>query len=86
MAVSKNFKNLSELQSEFKTGYIIVDNSLFEVDDGTIVGSWDLEKRGIGNKAAEARELAELSNRKRIVYDDEKITYIHDENWVDKEV
>lgn len=73
MAVSNNYQNFSELPTNFRSGYLIVRDVLFEVDKGTITGSWDLESITPSAKARESREVAELSNRKRIVYDDEHV-------------
>lgn len=79
---SGNYDNLSELPNGFRTGHIIIDETLFEVDKGTIVDSWDLSGGTPEQMAAEARKVAELSNHKRIVYDDEGI---YDPNIVSDE-
>jgi hypothetical protein len=73
MAVSNKYENLSELQREFRSGHIIVEETLFEVDKGNVVDSWDLSGGSPEKMAAEARQVADLSNHKRIVYDDEGI-------------
>lgn len=71
--ISGKYENLSELQHNFRSGYIIVEGTLFEVDKGTVVDSWDLSGGTPEAMAAEARQVAELSNTKRVVYDDEGI-------------
>ncbi len=68
--MSSKYTLLSELD-HFRTGYIIIDDTLFRIDKGTVSESWDLECIDIDSKVAEARKVAELSNRIRIVVDDE---------------
>jgi len=72
MAVSTNYEYLSDL-SHFNTGYIIIDDRLFQVEDGTIQYWWELESKTLRAKVMEARVLAELSERTRIVYDDDDV-------------
>lgn len=72
MAFSEKFTNLSDLNN-FHTGFLVVGDVLFEVDHNLIVGEWDVTGTTPGEKAASAREEADLSNRKRIVYDDEGV-------------
>lgn len=62
---------LSERNSEFKTGYLIVQNSLFQIEDSNLIESWELDGNQLEDKVAEAREKAGLSSRKRVYYDDE---------------
>ena len=69
MAVSGKYVDLDELQHGFSSGHIIVGDTLFEVDKGTVVDSWSLDKGSPEQMAKQAREVAELSNRHRIVYD-----------------
>ena len=77
--VSSKYDELDELQHTFRSGHIIVGQTLFEVDKGTIVGSWDLEDGTPEQMAQQAREVAELSNRHRIVIDTKGV---YDENIV----
>lgn len=72
MAVSTNYEYLSDL-SHFNTGYIIIEDKLFQVDDGTVQDSWELQSKTLRGKVKEAREVAELSVRTRIVYDDDDV-------------
>jgi len=69
---SKKYTALSDLE-RFSTGYIIIGSTLFEVDKGSVEDTQELTSKTIGDKVAEARTLAGLDNRKRIVYDDEGI-------------
>lgn len=65
-----NFHGLSEREGELKKGYLILDDTLLELDKGMIVDTWTLSGATIEEKVEEAREKAELSNRKWIYYDD----------------
>ena len=65
-----NFHGLSEREGELKNGFLIIDDTLLELDNGMIVDTWELEGKTIEEKEKEAREKAELSNRKWIYYDD----------------
>lgn len=80
--ISGKFAYLDELQHDFTSGHIIIDETLFEVDKGNIVGSWDLQGGTPEEMAKQAREVADLSNRKRIVYDSEGV---YDSNIVSDE-
>lgn len=68
---TNKYTSLSELDYHFRTGYIIIDNTLFLLNGGFVSDSWELESTEIDDKVAEARAVAELSTRKRIVVDDE---------------
>ena len=71
--VSGKYEELDELQNGFRSGHIIVGETLFEVDKGTIVDSWDLKGGSPEEMAKQAREAADLSNRHRIVIDTEGV-------------
>lgn len=62
---------LSDRMKEFKTGYLIVQDTLFQFDKNMLVDYWELESSKVEDKVAEAREVADLSPRTRIYYDDE---------------
>lgn len=70
---SGKYEALDELQHDFRSGHIIVGETLFEVDKGTIVDSWDLKGGSNEEMARQAREAADLSNRKRVVIDTEGV-------------
>ena len=72
MAVSTNCEYLSDL-SHFNTGFIIIEDKLFHVDGGTVQDSWELQSRTLKGKIIEARKVAELSAKTRIVYDDDDV-------------
>ena len=78
---SKKYINLSGLNS-FKTGYIIIGNTLFSIDKLNVDDWWELTSEKVEDKVVEARALAELDNRTRIVVDDEEI---YDEDIVNDE-
>lgn len=67
-----SYENYSELPY-FYSGHIIVEDALFEVERGIIKNDWDLTGKTVGEKVEESRKVADLSNRKRIVYDDEHV-------------
>ena len=68
--VSKKYVLLSELDKKFRSGNIIVENTLFVVDKGAIEDSYELSDGTIEEKVEESRILADLSNRSKIVVDD----------------
>jgi len=77
-----NYTCLSDRIQPFKTGYLIVGNTLFEVKRGVVYEYWQLAGRTLEKKLKEAREVAELSKKKKIYYDDEKVfdeSYLQDE-------
>ncbi|MBQ3407793.1 MAG: hypothetical protein IJH12_01130 [Clostridia bacterium] len=76
---SGKYEALEDLQYGFKSGHIIVGETLFGVDKGTIVDSWDLKGGPPEEMAKQAREVADLSNRHRIVIDTEGV---YDENII----
>lgn len=68
--VSPNYVLLSELNRRFRSGNIIVENTLFVVDKGSIEDYYELSDGTIEEKVEESRILADLSNRSKIVVDD----------------
>lgn len=66
-----NLKNLSDREKKLKNGYVIVDDTLFQLENSLVCDSWDLEGESIEEKDKDARKKAEISNRKTIYYDDE---------------
>ena len=70
MANSKYYC-LSERRTDFKSGYLIIGNTLFQFENGMLYEDWELSGKTIEEKVAEARKAAEISERKRIYYDDQ---------------
>ena len=62
---------LSERRYDFKSGYLIIGNTLFQFENGMLYDDWELSGENIKEKVAEARKAAEISERKRIYYDDQ---------------
>ena len=62
---------LSERMSDFKSVYLIIGNTLFQFENGILYEDWELSGNTIEEKVAEARKVAEISERKRIYYDDQ---------------
>lgn len=71
MANSKYYC-LSDRVKEFKTGYLIVQDTLFQIDKNNLVEYWTLESSKLEDKVIEARKKAELSSKTRIYFDDEE--------------
>ena len=70
---SGKFEALEDLQHPFRTGHIVVDETLFAIEKGTVVDSWDLKGGTPEEMAKQAREVADLSNRQRVVIDTEGV-------------
>ena len=70
MANSKYYC-LCERMTDFQSGYLIIVNTLFQFENGILYDDWELSGKTREEKVAEARKAAEISERKRIYYDDE---------------
>lgn len=60
---------LSDMES-FSSGYIIVGSTLFYADKGHVDAIEELSGKTVEEKVIESRQIEDLTNRKRIVYDD----------------
>lgn len=73
----KNFSSaytpLDELTHSFRTGNIIIGNTLFQVEKGTVTDFYPISGKTISEKVQDARSQADLGNRKRIVVDTEEV-------------
>lgn len=65
-----NFESL-DYEEPFEDGYVIVEDTLFEVEKSHIASSWDLSGDTLEEKVKDAIEKAELSSNTIIYYDDE---------------
>ena len=59
---------LSDIQS-FSNGYLIVGSTLFYADNGNVDIIDELSGKTVEEKVIESRKMEDLTNRKRIVYD-----------------
>ena len=69
--ISEKFTYLNELNRPLKNGYLIVDDMLFEISNYNIENSWEISGKTIAQKVVSARTEADISNRTRVVVDDE---------------
>ncbi|MBP3707477.1 MAG: hypothetical protein J6J36_02565 [Clostridia bacterium] len=69
--VSSAYTPLEELMHPLRTGNIIVGDTLFQVEKGTVTDSYQLSGKTISEKVRDARIQADLDNRKRIIVDTE---------------
>ena len=65
-----NFESL-DYEESFEDGYVIVEGTLFEVENSCISDSWELSGKTIEEKVKDARKQAELDDDETIYYDDE---------------
>ena len=64
-----NFESL--IGESFESGFVIVEDTLFEVSNSIIVNDWELSGNTIEEKVEDAIVKAELSEEIVIYYDDE---------------
>ena len=64
-----NFESL--IGESFESGFVIVEDTLFEVSNSIIVNDWELSGNTIEEKVEDAIVKAELSEDIVIYYDDE---------------
>ena len=73
----KNFESL-DYEEAFEDGYVIVEDTLFEVENSCISDSWDLSGKTIEEKVKDARKQADLN--------EDEMIYCDDENRFDKNI
>lgn len=66
-----NFESL-DYEEPFEDGYVIVEDTLFEVEKSHIASSWDLSGDTLEEKVKDARNQAELDEDETVYYDNEK--------------
>lgn len=71
--ISSEYTPLEALMHPLRTGNIIVEDTLFQIEKGTVIDSYQLTGKTFGEKVQDARIQAELGNRKRIVVDTEGV-------------
>lgn len=65
-----NFESL-DYEENFRNGYVIVEDTLFEIENSIVVDYWDLSGETIEEKVKDAREQADIDESERIYYDSE---------------
>lgn len=77
--ISSAYRSLESLINPLRTGNVIVGDTLFQVENGTITDSYQLSGKTFKEKVQSARVQADLDNRKRIYVDTEGV---YDEDTV----